>query len=206
MSMVFDTTIHDRSGLILSSSPPPTDSDINQAELLGIAAAAEWTKSTRLNVKQVKFWQRLHKEMFGEVWEWAGKWRQNQPNLGVPPHDIQPQLKRLEDDLAFWLSDQCNMSALEILARFHHRVVFIHPFSNGNGRWGRLVTDALATREIGLNAIVWADDSGDLRDPESSERKKYIAAVQASDDGNFNPLMEYVIRLNPDVNEGPDRN
>lgn len=192
--MVFDATIHDRSGLILSSSPPPTDADINQAELLGIATAAEWIKGTRLDVKKVKFWQRLHKEMFGEVWEWAGKWRQHQPNIGVPPQDIQPQLKQLEDDLVFWLSDQCNMTDLEILARFHHRVVLVHPFPNGNGRWGRLVTDALANREIGLNAFVWADDSGDLRDPESSQRKKYIAAVQAADDGNFNPLMEYLIR------------
>lgn len=36
--MVVDTTIHDRSGLLLGESPPPTDADINRAELVGIAA------------------------------------------------------------------------------------------------------------------------------------------------------------------------
>ena len=90
------------------------------------------------------------------------------------------------------------MTALEILTRFHHRAVFVHPFSNGNGRWGRLATDALATREFGLSEFVWADDSDRLRDPESPERNKYIAAVQAADKGNFNLLMEYLNKLNPD--------
>ena len=100
--MATDTTVQDRSGLLLSQFPPPTDKDINQAELLGIAAASEWVERARLDVTEVKFWQRLHKEMFGEVWDWAGKWRHNHPNIGVPPENIQPQLKQLRDDLAFF--------------------------------------------------------------------------------------------------------
>ncbi len=197
--MVVDATVHDRSGLLLSQSPPPTDADINKAELIGIAMASDWVKRARLDVRTIKFWQRLHKEMFSEVWDWAGQWRHSQPNIGVPSQDIQPQLKKLQDDLAFWLSKDSDMQPLEILARFHHRVVFIHPFANGNGRWGRLVADALALRQFKLNSLTWASDSENFRGSEASGRKEYVATMKAGDKGDFAPLMAYLLALNPDL-------
>lgn len=198
MTEVADVTVHDRSGLLLSSSPVPSDEDINQAELVGIVEATEWAERARLDPKEVKFWQRLHAQMFGQVWDWAGKWRQHEPNIGVPPHDIQPKLKTLHDDLVFWLSAECEMTVVEVVVRFHHRLVHIHPFANGNGRWGRLMTNVLAVRELGLSPIGWAAGSDDLRDPESEERKKYIAAIKVADKGGFEPLMEYLQALNED--------
>lgn len=198
--MATDVTVHDRSGLLLSSSPEPSDEDINQAELVGIVEATDWANKARLDPKEVKFWQRLHQHMFGQVWDWAGEWRQHEPNIGVPPHDIQPKLKVLQDDLAYWVSDKCDMTALELVARFHHRLVFIHPFSNGNGRWGRLMTDVLLTRELGLSPLTWAAGGDDLRDPESVERKKYITAIKAADTGDFTPRMEYLSALNEYLN------
>jgi len=197
--MVTDVTVHDRSGLLLSSSPEPSDEDINQAELVGIVEATDWAKGARLNPKEVEFWQRLHGQMFGQVWNWAGKWRKHEPNIGVPPHDIQPEMKNLQDDLTFWLSDKCDMNVLEIIARFHHRLVYIHPFSNGNGRWGRLMTDVLAARELGLSPLTWAAGGDHLRDPESEERKNYIATIKAADTGEIGPLMEYLKDLNPNL-------
>lgn len=197
--MVVDTTVHDRSGLLLPQSPPPTDADINQAELIGIAMAGDWVKRSRLDVRSVRFWQRLHKEMFAEIWDWAGNWRHSQPNIGVPPQDIQPQLKRLQDDLAFWLSENSDMLPLEILARFHHRVVYIHPFVNGNGRWGRLVADALAIRQFELGTLNWAIDSENFRGPESPGREEYVATMKAGDKGDFRPLMAYLLALNPEL-------
>lgn len=197
--MATDVTVHDRSGLLLSSLPPPSDEDINQAELVGIVEAADWTKKTRLNPTEVKFWQSLHAQMFGQIWNWAGEWRQHEPNIGVPPQDIQPSMKNLQDDLAFWLSDECDMTVLELIARFHHRLVYIHPFSNGNGRWGRLMTDVLAARELKLTPLTWAADGDDLRDLESDERKKYVATIKAADKGEFVPLMQYLQDLNPEL-------
>ena len=197
--MATDVTIHDRSGLLLSSSLEPTDEDINQAELVGIGEATDWARKARIDPKETKFWKRLHQKMFGQVWDWAGEWRQHEPNIGVPPHDIQPRFKILEGDLAFWLSDECDMTALELVARFHHRLVFVHPFSNGNGRWGRLMTDVLADRELGLSPLTWAAGGGDLRDPESKERKKYVAAIKAADNGDFTPLIEYLSALNQNL-------
>ena len=196
--MVVDATVHDRSGLLLSQSPPPSDEEINQAELIGIGMAADWIERSRMDVLTIRFCRRLHKEMFGDVWDWAGGFRQSQSNIGVPPQDIQPQLKKLQDDLAFWLCDQCDMKPLEVLARFHHRSVYIHPFANGNGRWGRLLSDALASRRFGLNALTWATGSDRLRDPGAPGRKKYVSAVKAADKGDFAPLMDYLLDLNPD--------
>jgi len=199
MTRVADVTVHDRSGLLVSSSPVPSDEDINQAELVGIVEATEWAERARLAPKDVKFWQRLHEQMFGQVWSWAGEWRQHEPNIGVPPHDIQPKMKILHDDLVFWLSDKCEMTMVELLARFHHRLVCIHPFTNGNGRWGRLMTNVLAARELGLSPITWAEGGDDLRDPESEERKRYVAAIKAADTGDFTPLMTYLKTLNVEL-------
>ena len=64
--MTLDVTIHDHSGLLLSQSPVPTDAEINQHELLNIAEAIDWIDRSRLDVREVEFWRRLHKEMFGQ--------------------------------------------------------------------------------------------------------------------------------------------
>jgi len=192
-------TIGDRSGLKLAGFPVPTDEEINQAELTTIVVARNWVGRTRMDVTRVPFWQRLHKEMFAEVWRWAGKWRQHEKNIGVQPYQITFQLQQLQDDLAYWLSDQSDMQQLEVLIRFHHRAVWIHPFENGNGRWSRLATDALAVRHYGQVFLHWADPDDDLRNPDAPGRQRYVAAIKAADKGNMKPLMEYVHGLNQGI-------
>ena len=126
-------------------------------------------------------------------------WRQHAPNIGVPPHDIQSKMKTLQDDRAFWLSDECDITVLELISRFHHGLVYIHPFSNDNGRWGRLITDVLAVRELGLAPLTWAAGGDDLRDLESKERKEYVATIKAADTGDIEPLMAYLQHLSSEL-------
>jgi Fic-DOC domain mobile mystery protein B len=197
--VIVDATVHDRSGLLLSGSPPPTDAEINRAELVGIGATRDWLKRTRMDVTRFAFWPRLHREMFGEVWAGAGKWRQEEENIGVAPHQIQPELYKLEGDLRFWLGDDCDMSRLEVLSRFHHRAVWIHPFNNGNGRWSRLATDAIAVRSYKLNFLTWANAGDGLRDPKAPERKAYIAAIKAGDEGDMSQLIAYIGERNAGI-------
>lgn len=197
--MANDVTVHDRSGLLLPLSPPLSDEEVNQAELVGIAAAAEWVTRARSDRKQVAFWQRLHSEMFGQIWSWAGEWRLHESNIGIAPEEIQPQLRVLQDNLIYWLSDECDMTLPELLARFHHRLVQIHPFANGNGRWARLMTDALAIRELEMEPLKWAKGGEDLRDLESDQRKRYVAAIKAADKGDMEPLKAYLVELNPNL-------
>jgi fido (protein-threonine AMPylation protein) len=71
--------------------------------------------------------------------------------------------------------------------RFHHRLVAIHPFPNGNGRHARLMADLLVMR-LGQERFSWGSES--LRDA-GSMRKRYIAALQAADNHDIGPLLAF---------------
>jgi fido (protein-threonine AMPylation protein) len=75
----------------------------------------------------------------------------------------------------------------EVAIRFHHRLVAIHPFANGNGRHTRLAADALI-ESLGGRPFTWgsalADDPPELR-------RAYIHALQAADRGNLDELLRF---------------
>lgn len=76
----------------------------------------------------------------------------------------------------------------EIAARFHHRLVFIHPFANGNGRHARLATDLLLVK-LGQTRFSW----GQVNLVDASEtRQRYISALRAADRHDYGPLLECV--------------
>lgn len=75
---------------------------------------------------------KLHREMFGDVWAWAGQVRTRNLNLGDPHYLIRENLYNLLQDLETWA--KYGMDRVEQAARLHHRAVLIHPFFNGNGR------------------------------------------------------------------------
>jgi Fic family protein len=66
----------------------------------------------------------------------------------------------------------------EAALRLHHRLVWIHPFSNGNGRWSRIVAD-LAVVASGRPAFVWGDGI-----PVEDRRPRYVAALRRADREN----------------------
>ncbi len=72
--------------------------------------------------------------------------------------------------------------------RFHHQLVSVHPFPNGNGRHARLMTDLLL-REVGGEAFTWG--SRDLA-AQGQARSGYIAALRDADGGNYARLRAFV--------------
>lgn len=125
----------------------------------------------------------LHREMFGEVRGWAGRPRTEELNIGVSWTQIQERLYNLLEDLRAW--DESKMDPIELATRLHHGTVLIHPFPNGNGRWGRMVTNIwLALR--GMPIIDWPER---LLGTDSPARNDYIAALNAADQGDFEPLI-----------------
>ncbi len=82
---------------------------------------------------------------------------------------------------------------LPFLARYHHALVCVHPFNNGNGRWSRLASDAVVERLANAPRIVWATDTLNV---DSEERSAYIAALKQADSGNLQPLVDYLETLN----------
>lgn len=136
---------------------------------------------------------RLHGSMFGDVWRWAGRYRTRATSPGIAPELIGEAVARCCEDVRGWIEYDA-YDWLERAVRFHHELVRIHPFPNGNGRLARLAADLLLAFN-GRPRLVWA--AGDLRTT-GEQRRCYIDAMRAADDHDFGPLLVYVRGLQPD--------
>jgi len=166
-----------------------TRDQLNELEQENIIRAQLWLRSSRFSkVNTADFLRALHKQMFGQVWRWAGEYRQSGKNIGVDAYQIAVSLKNLCDDVDTWLAFS-SYSKLEIAVRFHHRLVFIHLFPNGNGRHARLATDVLLTKQLGEPAFSWGQESIDR---EGNIRSRYIAALRKADAGDYSALLAFV--------------
>lgn len=163
-----------------------TQHQLNEWEHANISRGEEWAFSvTRREVLTVDFLLLLHEKMFGDTWTWAGQLRSRETlPVGVSPVHVRPELATLFANVQVQL-DHRTWGLPEIAARFHHRLVYIHPFPNGNGRCSRTMTDLLLFRG-GCSRFAWGADL--QRAGES--RVKYIAALQAADDKDYGPLFE----------------
>src|SRR5262245_50664735 len=108
--------------------------ELNELEQSNIAEADAWAFLRRRNVLDEAFLRGLHRRMFNRVWRWAGEYRESPRNLGIDVHLIVPQLTQTIADARYWIEHE-SYPHDEIAVRFHHRLVWIHPFPNGNGRW-----------------------------------------------------------------------
>ncbi len=162
-------------------------SELNEAEQYNIIEAEEWSLKRNRNVLSEQFVTNLHKRMFNRVWRWAGKFRQTERNIGVGAYRIPQELRQLIDDCKFWIANN-TYTFDEVAVRFHHRLVLIHPFPNGNGRSSRLATDLLLIA-YGHQRFTWGRIN--LVDP-SETRLKYISALRAADAHDLTPLLNFV--------------
>lgn len=160
--------------------------DLNEAEQENIARAQDWAMRRRRDPLSEKFIRELHRRMLGDVWRWAGHFRRSERNLGIPFYEIPAALRQLSGDARAWI-EYSTYSPDEIAVRFHHRLVQIHPFPNGNGRHARLAADLLVMT-LGRQRFSWG--SANLQEP-SALRKSYIAALKAADAHDIRPLLEF---------------
>ncbi len=158
---------------------------LDAAEAVNIAKALRkhsLTSSRKSSWKTPSFLKRLHPDMFCDVWRWAGRYRKTITNVGVRPYLIPKEVLKLCDDLAAW-----DMPPLEQAVRVHHRLVWIHPFENGNGRHARLASDLLLASH--RHTIPrWPTDLSTA----GTNRKRYLSALKVADKGDLEPLMEYM--------------
>jgi Fic-DOC domain mobile mystery protein B len=129
----------------------------------------------------------LHKRMFGDVWRWAGAYRQNELNIGIAANRILMDMPAALDDVRYWV-DHNTYPSDEIAVRLHHRLTRIHAFPNGNGRHARMMADLLIER-LGGKPFSWGGDS--LPDI-GTLRAQYVAALKAADGHNIEQLMTFV--------------
>jgi Fic-DOC domain mobile mystery protein B len=161
-------------------------SELNEAEQENIGRAQDWALGRRRDLLTEKFIKDLHRRMLGDVWRWAGKFRTSDRNLGIAHYEIPVALRQLQDDAKAWIEHKA-YSPDEIAVRFHHRLVHIHPFPNGNGRHARLMADLLVM-SLGGERLSWGranlQDAGDVR-------RRHIAALHAADNHDIGPLLAF---------------
>lgn len=165
-----------------------TRAELNEIESLGIFNAEKWLLTSKKKyLLSEKFIKLLHKKMFEDIWQWAGTFRTTERNIGVAPYAISSELQKLFDDVNYWIENN-TYPLLEIGARFHHRLVYIHPFPNGNGRHARIMADLLM-QKLKQKPLNWGQKSL----LEISElRKNYINALRKADRGDYMFLIQFV--------------
>lgn len=168
-------------------------SELNEAEQENILKANIWLDRSNMSVEQLltaKMMKTIHGRMFSQVWRWARQFRQTDKNIGIAWWDIPTQLDSLLADTFAQLIDTTasRRSNDEIAARFHHRLVQIHLFANGNGRHARLVTDKLL-RIVGEEEFTWGSLSND---EVGTVRRNYIQALIDADNHDFTGLLRFV--------------
>lgn len=167
-----------------------TRDELNHLEQANIEEGLSWLdKQSSDNLLTDHFARKLHKKMFGQVWAWAGAYRQTEKNIGIDPIQISVQLRILLDDIQFWV-DNDTYDPIEAAARFQHKLVYIHPFPNGNGRFARFMADALLEKLYDEDAIDWY--GGYVLQEMNERRVDYINALRAADDGDYEPLLDFV--------------
>jgi Fic-DOC domain mobile mystery protein B len=160
--------------------------ELNEAEQINIAHAEKWLTSRRGDALNEAFLRELHRRMFGQVWRWAGKYRETPRNIGVDANRIRMDIAQAIDDARFWV-ENATYAPDEIAVRYSHRLVAIHPFPNGNGRLSRMVGDLLAIY-LGQPRFSWGSQS--LIDANVT-RAKYVAALRAADAHDLAPLISF---------------
>ncbi len=113
--------------------------------------------------------------------EFAGRLRNSGVRISganfVPPNAR--KVSQLLDELVeFVNSNPLKLNVIELATVFHHKMVWIHPFFDGNGRTVRLAMNLLLLRKDFPPAIILKND-----------RMKYYEALKQANKGNYHKLM-----------------
>jgi len=172
--------------------------ELNAFERENILEARAWALSPRTlrrdDLLTEGFMRDLHRRMFGRVWHWAGRFRTTERNMGRPVHALAMDVRSLLDDARYWRGHG-TYPVVEASVRFHHRLVSVHPWVNGNGRHSRLMADILVSAQGGA-PLSWGR-SADLVAP-GDVRTQYMAALRAADAGDFGPILAFATGLQSD--------
>lgn len=175
------TPLDDISGLLVDVK---NRQELNDLEFKNNIAAYKKYLLKKLTSKSAPFtyqWlQKIHKDMFGKVWRWAGVPRNSDLNIGVPKEQSGAEIHKLFYDLGQW--EKQKDQPLEIAVKIHHRLAFIHPFANGNGRWARMIANLYLHKEQ-LPIVEWPVD-------QKIFRPQYLKALKVADNGDYSLLLD----------------
>ena len=177
----------DRLGLIPTYIA--TRGELFDAEQRNIAQALLRRPPSVATLLDDAYLRHLHEAMFDRVWEWAGRYRLRETNIGLAPDGIPSAVRTLVDDAVAWV-DYSTYEPDELAIRFHHRLVSVHPFPNGNGRHGRIAADYLVV-SLGREPFGWGVGLGLDTD---ELRAAYRHGLRRADEGEILELVAFACR------------
>jgi len=132
---------------------------------------------------------RMHKVWLGDIYEWAGQYR----NVNISKGDFSfamaaqvPKLMNLFQFEQLAMYTPCKFQnrndVAKALAEVHVELVLIHPFREGNGRCSRLLASIMAL-QAGLPVL-------DFTIISHSKKQDYFMAVQSGIDRNYEPMQQ----------------
>lgn len=129
----------------------------------------------------------MHRLWLGEIYAWAGEYRQVNMEKDGFPFAAANQVQRLMHELergALRKFTPCRFDDADAQAHalgvVHAELILIHPFREGNGRCARLLATLMA-----LQAELPALDFGGIR---GDEKRRYIGAIQAAMGRDYAPI------------------
>ncbi|MBU0580080.1 MAG: mobile mystery protein B [Candidatus Margulisbacteria bacterium] len=162
-----------------------TRRELFDAEFRNITEAyTKYLTSSRKFSFSMKNLYKVHKDMFEKIWKWAGAKRKTNKNIGVDKTQIDVELKKLLDDFEYWEKE--SVDPIEVSAKLHYRLVAIHPFNNGNGRWARFIA-SIYLKQKTRETIQWPDDEMRIT---TEFRKQYIQTLVEAGKHNYKPLIQ----------------
>ncbi|MBI1834341.1 MAG: mobile mystery protein B [Burkholderiales bacterium] len=166
-----------------------TKGALNDWEQENILQAIKWLQRVKAPVVLSEgFCRDLHRRMFNKTWKWAGTFRQSDKNIGCDWTLVAVKLNQLLNNAQYWVEND-SFPPDELAARFHHALVWIHPFPNGNGRHSRMMADALL-KQMGQKAFSWGAGANLISANEV--RARYLNALRAADKNDFTALLAFV--------------
>ncbi len=168
-----------------------TSGDLDELEEENIVDGLVWLHDFNSNHRDWLFWNKLHKKLFHKVWKWAGNFRLHELNNEDfnHPASISQNIKKLEGDLTYWLDHNTFADQREAMARFHEQLLTIHPYTNGNGRWSRILTEYICKRE-NIKNPTWGKS---LKTNTKKHREAYVLAVtKARRSKNYKELIKFM--------------
>ena len=168
-----------------------TQEELNQIEQNNILLAQTWlfnARQKKADYASIEFLIKLHTRMLNDVYSWAGTIRTTDTNIGVEPYTIRTEVANLQQKLEAYIRYE-SYPKDEIAIRYHHHLVAIHCFTNGNGRHSRLMADYINEQVFGNPPFTWGKKQ-DLYTT-GTARSTYLNAIYQANDHNYQPLVHF---------------
>ncbi|OCU01660.1 protein adenylyltransferase FICD [Xenopus laevis] len=160
-----------------------------QNEVIGMHAAMKYVNATlvsRIGSMTIDNLLEIHRRVLGYVDPVeAGRFRRNQVFVGhhIPPHPR--DVEKLMQEFVQWLNSEEAMSLhpVEFAALAHYKLVYIHPFVDGNGRTSRLLMN-LILMQAGYPPITVRKE----------QRSEYYHVLEIANEGDVRPFIRFIAK------------